>query len=174
MVINRRGFLEKAKGILALSNLGSIDSHLSDRGNGDNSALSTDLGTEVPCSVVRTNHTDRSKVIGSDEWIIHQASWVTVGDEGPQALRDLLNATRHEFFIDDSKIDDPCEHWRLIRPQSSRWGLHWRYLTAPKSVGKHSFRVEVEFDEPLKTRQDPGLTTLRGFRRYMGRYSVVP
>lgn len=174
MAISRRGFLQNVPGIFTLSSFGSIEAPLFNLGNRDNPALLRPHRTDIPCSVVRTDHSERTKKIESDEWIIHEASWVTVGDEGPQALRDLLSATTHEFFIDGAQIENSCDYWQLNRSKLSKSELCWQYLTAPKSGGKHSFRVDVEFDEPLKTRQNQGLTTVDGFRRYLGGYSVVP
>lgn len=178
-MINRRDYLKES---LALSTLpvaafaiNRDEKHLTaDNANtrSKKNRQSSPYTTVGAITRVGTSLPPLTQLVPSNNGVRHRVEWVTVGEEGPEALRELRQNTTHKFLIDKQKIENSDSFWS-IHSYGDKWGLRWEYLTGPKPIGEHSFEVRITVDHPFETKHPEGMTILESPRHYIGNYEMM-
>lgn len=131
----------------------------------------------VPAEVL-----DYRQYVPAGKTIHHTAAWRTIADEGRDKLEEFFEVTEVTFIIDGEKVT-PSEgswSWEKIpqtnneRDDQAQWRRQWTYSTSPKEPGTYAFEVEINYNQPFRSKVDWGESkTRRGVRTHEGRYSVT-
>jgi hypothetical protein len=111
--------------------------------------------------------------VPTNEWIAHQFGWQTEGDEGPLALETVRSAASSTFLLNSVEVTDFQQGWLDIKELPTGQHLQeWRYIVPPLPPGKHSYQLELEFEDPIRTPGNPEWVW-DGTYRFEGSYSVT-
>jgi len=97
--------------------------------------------------------------------VTHRLAWKTVGNEGPDVLREALEVTSYQAYFDDEPLVHGTQHWGPIHLENEasvrdRWVVEWEFRLPAVASGTHEFKVTVDYDQPFtsKMREDYEIT----------------
>ena len=120
---------------------------------------------------VRYNQTHR---VIAEEWPTHWFGFTTEGDEGKTALETVHKTASYTFTLDGTEVTDFHQGWSGIEYDVDRKYVHkWTYSIPPLPVGDHEYRLQIEFDEPVRTTGNTD-RVWHGEYHFEGDYIVTP
>ena len=107
-----------------------------------------------------------------DEWVVHQFGWKTEGNEGRQALEKVRTSATYSFQLDGHEVTDLHKGWMEITEAiTGHYVQKWQYAVPPLSTGVHTFELQIEFEEPIRTHGNPE-RVWEGMYQFKGQYKV--